>query len=335
MPRDWPGLSVIVPAYLEGAVIAAKLDDVTRNGYPGALELIVVAEDPETATAAREAGARVLETTERLGKSGAINSGMAAATEEVVVITDADTELAPGALTALARWFGDSGVGAVAGEKRVRGEGQALYWRYESWLKERESRSGTTVALVGELIALRRSLFTPLPADVVVDDLWIGLDVLERGRRIPYEPSAVAVEAPSGSLGSEWERRTRTTAGLLDALWRRRRMLAPGTGPAATQLWGHKLLRLLFGPLAHLALLAQAVRAGRSAPLAAGFIGVHVLASAALFRGQRGASLTTVERAGAQFLFLQATAVGGIVRYLRGGRPAIWPKVDRSTGAGN
>ena len=48
-----PGLSVVVPAYREREVIAAKVEDVRRNGYPGELEVLVVTEDPPTAEAAR------------------------------------------------------------------------------------------------------------------------------------------------------------------------------------------------------------------------------------------------------------------------------------------
>jgi cellulose synthase/poly-beta-1,6-N-acetylglucosamine synthase-like glycosyltransferase len=51
-PSEWPGLSVVIAAYKEAAVIGAKIDDVRGNGYPGELEIIVVADDPSTAEAA-------------------------------------------------------------------------------------------------------------------------------------------------------------------------------------------------------------------------------------------------------------------------------------------
>ena len=51
----------MVPAYREAGVIAAKIDDLRANGYPGSLEILVVADgDPETAAAAERAGARAL-----------------------------------------------------------------------------------------------------------------------------------------------------------------------------------------------------------------------------------------------------------------------------------
>ncbi len=60
-PQEAPDLTVLVPAYREAGVIAAKIEDIRANGYPGELEILVVADgDPETAAAAdasRRAGA--------------------------------------------------------------------------------------------------------------------------------------------------------------------------------------------------------------------------------------------------------------------------------------
>ncbi|MGH2994505.1 MAG: glycosyltransferase [Solirubrobacterales bacterium] len=320
-----PALSVIVPAYHEREVIASKVEDVRRNGYPGALEVIVVTEDPETAEAARGTGARVLQAQERLGKAEAVNRGIAASTRPIVVITDADTRFEPGSLEALARWFGDPDVSAVAGEKRVEGSTEQAYWRFESWVKRRESLRGTTIGVVGELAAVRRSSFRRLPPDVIVDDLWMGLDVIEQGGAVCYEPQATAVERHDPGLWAGWERRTRTVAGLLDLLWRRRGLLVPWRSPVAVELWGHKLARAVFGPVAHALLIAQALACVTRSRLAVAFVVGHLAGLAASARPRS----TFPERLAAQLVFLQATGLGGIVRYLRGDRPATWPKEER------
>lgn len=328
-PAEWPGITIVVPAYREAGIIDAKLDDLAAADYPGERQVIVVADDPETAEAARRDGVELIQPAERQGKAAALNAGFAAARHPIVVMTDANAMLAPGTLRALARWFSDPAVGAVAGAKRIHGEHEGAYWRYESWLKQRETLNGTTIGLVGELGAIRRDAFRPLPHDLAVDDLWLALDLIEQGLRIVYEPEAVALEDASETWQEDWERRTRVVSGALDVLWRRRSLLDPSRSPVAIELWGHRLVRQSAGPLAHALLLGLALRRCTRSPVAAAFVLGHVVAGQALLRTMRGATPSAVERIAAQVLFLQLVAFGGMARYLRRDRPALWPKRAR------
>jgi biofilm PGA synthesis N-glycosyltransferase PgaC len=329
-PADWPSVTVIVPAYRESAVIADKVADAEANGYPGALETLVVADDADTARAARTAGARVLAPGRRIGKAAAINAGVAAARGAIVVLSDANARLAPGSLAAMARWFALPDVTGVAGEKKVLGAGESLYWRFESALKRAEARHGTTIGLVGELAAVRRERFRPLPAELAVDDLWLALDLIEDGGRVVYEPAAVAFEDPSETLREVWERRTRVVSGVIDVCVRRRALLAPWRGLVAAELWGHRLLRSTAAPLAHMLLLARAAGRARTSRVARAVVGAHALMAAAIWRQRAGRPLTAAERPLAEVGFLQLVALGGLWRYVRGDRPALWPKADRS-----
>jgi poly-beta-1,6-N-acetyl-D-glucosamine synthase len=344
-PGASPDLTVVVPAYREAAVIADKIDDLRANGYPGSLEILVVADgDPETAEAAERAGARALTGPERLGKSQALNRGFAEATTPVVVISDANNRLAPGALVALVEHFADSEVGAVAGEKlEDDGGGESLYWRFESWLKEREDRLGTTIGLVGELSAIRAEAWRPIPRDVATDDFWAALDIIEQGYRIAYEPRARALDPPAASLAVSWERRIRSVSGALHIMVRRRRQLRPSAGLVAAELWGHRLSRYTVGPLAHLTLLVMAVTKVRSSALARAFLLANLAASAGLVASVRAGDPTEdapegVTRRGlvagasagaGQVMFLQGVALGGMVRYARGDRSTMWSTVER------
>lgn len=326
---SWPRVTVVVPAYREGAVIADKVADVEANGYEGPLDVVVVADDDETAEVARATGADVLVPGRRMGKAAAINLGCERARGDVIVLTDANAMFERGSLARLVRWFEDPSVAGVAGEKRVRGGGESLYWRFESALKRAESRQGTTIGFVGEIGAVRRTRFRRLPAQLAADDLWLALDLIEYGGRIVYEPGAIALEDESPTWHELWERRTRVVSGVLDVIWRRRNLLRPGHGPVASQLWGHRLVRSSAGPAAHVALLASAVSASGGSWSARAFLAGHAAAGVALARRVRGARLTAGERLLAEIAFLQAVALGGIWRYCRGDRPALWPKADR------
>lgn len=328
-PTEWPAVAAVVPAYLERHVVQRKIEDLRANGYPAALRVVVVAEDAETADAARRTGAEVIAPAGRLGKAEALNRGIAACQEEVIVITDANTLLSPGALAALVRWFDDPAVGAVAGEKRVSAAEQGFYWHLEAWLKRRESLLGSTIGMVGELAAFRRSLYRPMPADISADDLWIALEVLEQGSAVRCEPTAVAVEEPTSSLREEWARRTRTVCAVTDVVARHRHMLAPGNASGvAAQLWGHRLGRYL-GAVAHAGLLAISVAWIRRGPVPALFAGAHAYAGWALVRRQRGGHQSAVPRLASQVAFMQLAGIGGVVRYVAGDRPALWQKEER------
>jgi cellulose synthase/poly-beta-1,6-N-acetylglucosamine synthase-like glycosyltransferase len=256
---------------------------------------------------------------------------VAATTCSIIVFVDANTRLSPGCLRAMVRHFNDPSVGAVAGEKRVADpmRAQNAYWRFESWLKQAESATGSTIGLVGELSAVRRSCFRPVPVDVAVDDLWIALDVVASGHRIVYEPDAYALEDASSDLRIEWERRTRIVAGALDVLWRRRRMLVPGASPVTGQVWGHRLIRISAGPLAHLALVVMSLLRMRDSRLAQLFIVGHLWAATALRATASGRELPAAAALPGQLLFLQLVGLGGVFRYVRGDRPAVWHKPDR------
>lgn len=329
-PTSWPDLAVVVPAFREQQVIAAKVENLLENGYPGRLEVIVVADDEETAEVARATAARVIAPSQRLGKAAALNLGVRSVEAEIVAITDANALIGRGSLEKLVRWFDDPTISAVAAEKRIDTTGgESTYWMFESWLKRRESRTGTTIGLIGELAAFRREEYVELPEDIAVDDLWLALDVIERGGRIAYEPEVCASEAESASTADEWERRTRIVSGANDVLWRRRRLLVPGKSPIAAQLWGHRLFRQSLGPLAHAGLVLIALRSVRKSHLARGFLALHVYAVSSFIRQQRGQSSGRLGRLSAQVLFLQAVGIGGLVRWARGDRPARWPKPER------
>jgi len=369
-PEHWPAVTVLVAAYGEAECIGPKVHDVLANGYPGQLDVMVVADaDIETAVRAEQAGATVITADDRLGKAQAINLGFSKVTTPVVVVTDANNVLFPGAIAALVRHLEDPHVGAVAGEKIEAGAGEDLYWRFESWLKQREWRLGTTIGLVGELAAIRTDAWRPIPTDIAIDDLWTALDLSERGYAIAYEPGAKAFEPPEHTMRQQWERRTRNVAGALHVFHRRRAQLGPAGGLVAAEIWGHRLARYTVSPLAHVALLWVAARRARSSRLAKLFLLGHGIGLWSM--ANRAASETASERASSttpvnaldgtvsgsapgattstdgglsasgavlarrianaldQGVFLQAVALGGIVRYLRGDRPTRWTTVRR------
>lgn len=271
-----PAISLIIAAYNEAEVIVAKMENSLAINYPPHLLQIIIVTDGSTDTTPTLVGRYanhpviLLHTQERRGKSAAINRAMQVATGEIVVFSDANAFYEPGALLKLARHFQNGRIGGVSGQKTVRqsqtavSQSSGLYWKYESAIKKWESEVGSTVAVVGEMLALRRSLFAPIPPTVINDDAYLATQVLRQGFSVLYEPEAVCWETASSSTADELIRRRRISAGRYQLLFRPDWW--PWRSPLALfQLLSHKFLRLLL-PFFMLAALVTNVTAVRRRP---------------------------------------------------------------------
>lgn len=256
-----PGLSIIVPAHNEAAVIGAKLENLLGQDYPAdRLEIIVASDGSDdetenivTCISQRDPRVRLLDLPRR-GKANALNAAAAIAREEVLIFSDANALLDPDALRYLARYFADAGVGGVAGGLRyVRGNdtggaglGEMLYWRYDQWLKQMETKVGNAISADGALYAIRRDLYVPIADPSATDDFAISSRVVVQGYRLIYEPRAMVSESTAGSSGREFLRKVRIVNRGLRSLFGLGGFLFPWRGGFyAVQLVSHKLLRRL------------------------------------------------------------------------------------------
>jgi cellulose synthase/poly-beta-1,6-N-acetylglucosamine synthase-like glycosyltransferase len=233
-PDFMPSVTLVVAAYNEYDCISQKLQNSLALHYPAErLHLLFVTEgstDGTTEFLQGQASAQiqVIGGNIRRGKVEAINHAMSYVTTPIVVFTDANTLLNHDAIKRLVRHFQDEKVGAVAGEKRVQqpfessvtGAGEGLYWKYESALKQLDTKLYSVVGAAGELFAVRRSLYQPVEADTLLDDFVISLRIAEAGYRVVYEPAAYAIEGPSFSIKEEQKRKVRIAAGGFQAMMR-------------------------------------------------------------------------------------------------------------------
>jgi len=253
---DYPLVSLVVSAYNEANVIEEKIKNCLSLDYPeNLLEVIIVADGSNDDTEEivkryEDLGITLLHEPERRGKSAAVNRGFAYAKGEIVVFSDANAFYYPDAIKKLARNFGDPNVGGVSGNKTVVAsdaavtKSEGIYWRYESAIKRMESSIGSTVGVVGEMIAVRRELFVPIPPHFINDDACIMLSIVKAGYRVIYASDAICWESSAQSMKEEVLRRKRINAGRFQFLFR------PGLWPwnqpmVLFQFISHKLLRLL------------------------------------------------------------------------------------------
>jgi len=208
-----PSVSLIVAAYREEAVIAAKVANALALDYPG-LEVIVAVDGGGDATGerAREAGAHRVLLLERGGKIRAQDAAVRVANGEIVAFSDANALWEPDALRALVAPFADPQVGYVCGQVTFTNEAgtnqEGLYWRYELWLREQESALASITGGNGAIYAVRKEAYVEVDP-IMGHDLSFPFRMVKNGWRAVYEPRARATEKMVPSIEGEWARKRR------------------------------------------------------------------------------------------------------------------------------
>lgn len=266
--RAWeepPRVSLIVAAYDEEEVIAAKVANALALDYPRErLELIVASDGSADATVerARAAGADLVLELPRGGKAAAQNAAAARACGEILAFSDANSLWAPDALRHLVEPFADPAVGYACGQVRFLDSGggnlEGAYWRYEMAVREMESALAGITAGNGAIYAVRRDAYVPLPASGS-HDLSLPFRLAKRGLRSLYVPWARAEEKMVPTLEGELARKRRMMVGLWDIVVGEGMLRPRGYPPLyAFEIASHRLLRYLT-PFLHVVALAANV----------------------------------------------------------------------------
>lgn len=251
-----PSVTMLVPAYNEADVIGQKLENSVSLSYPkDKLQLLFIDDGsddgtPEIIQSFAERGVTLLKQPTRGGKMGAVNMGFEHADGEIVVLSDASPMYEKDSLQKLVRGFADPSVGVIVGTLAIwdTDKGVAkqagMYWKYEAALRKWESKTGSTVAVHGNMFAIRRHLHKPLTKGTINDEFSLAMEANRQGFRVIYEPEAISYDEASGSMTDEYNRRVRINAGRYQALFNAGYLRAPSL-QMAFRLFSHKLLRPL------------------------------------------------------------------------------------------
>jgi len=178
-PAEAPRLTVIIPAYNEGAMVEKTIDSVAAALYPrDRLEVIVVDDGSRDdtweyigrATQRHPALVTPIRFSQNQGKRAALAEGFRRAQGEIVVTVDSDSVIDRGALLALAGPFRHPKVGAVAGKVDVYNRRQGLiprmlqvrYILAFDFLRAAQSTYRTVYCCPGALTAYRFEAVRPV-----------------------------------------------------------------------------------------------------------------------------------------------------------------------------
>jgi cellulose synthase/poly-beta-1,6-N-acetylglucosamine synthase-like glycosyltransferase len=256
-PAPLPRVTAIVATRADAAAVRERVRDLLQSDYPDALLDVIVAYDarstdmiPEWSDAGRER-VLIVRGDEPGGKASALNAGVRAARGDVLVFADSGQRFGGDAIALMTQAVMRPGIGAVSGRLELAQGARApalplrLYWALERWLRSREARVHSAVGVTGAIYAMRRSLWTPLPAGLILDDLYVPMRLVLAGHRVKFVDGARAYETRDTTDGNEYRRKVRTLTGVLQLCAWLPETIVPLRNPIWAQFVAHKLLRLL------------------------------------------------------------------------------------------
>jgi lipopolysaccharide/colanic/teichoic acid biosynthesis glycosyltransferase/cellulose synthase/poly-beta-1,6-N-acetylglucosamine synthase-like glycosyltransferase len=323
-------VSVIVPAYNEQEHISAKVAElIEQRGSEARAEILVVSDGStdDTVIVARAAAkqskdVRVVEFLENYGKWSVLEHAVSLATGDILVFTDASARLSPGALDAMVNAFEDPEVGVVTSTYGVLEDGpEAAYWDRKRALIEDEARRDLLLGAHGACWAIRREALDFGDAPMIHDDFVLALRARIEGWRVAVAPDAVAMDAPTEDLATNFRRWVRVAQGNLQMLsGYRQHVKNPELFDVTATLALTKLFKTL-GPIWIMTALFASLGVAVSYPVLALVVGAAVLAiSSAMLAAGKGEALL--------FGLVAQVATGiGVARSVMG-LPARWGTSD-------
>jgi len=183
------------------------------------------------------------------GKAATLNAAVREAHGDVLLFTDVHQRFERNAIAQLASVFSDDRVGAASGRLELSAGAQrslaGRYWSWERRLRRSEAEVHSCVGATGAIWALRRTLWAPLPEQLILDDVYTPMRVVLGGHRVTFVDGARAVDLRSPTRGHEYRRKVRTLTGVVQLCAWLPEVLQPRRNPIWLQFVFHKLLRLL------------------------------------------------------------------------------------------
>lgn len=234
-----PTVSIILAAYNEEDCLAAKLDNCLALEYPADKLQILVGSDGsddrtcEIAAEYRSRGVELHDYQQRRGKMATVNRLVEQASGEICVFSDISELFDSDAVLKLVRHFADSSIGAVTGnhlydaEKTGMGMGTRFYWKFQRFCQSIESRLLTICMCDGTIYAVRNSWYPPPPDNTINDDVAVPLGIIRGGKRVIFEPQAVARGKVLSQTRRFFRQKIRSQSGKYQNFFQFPRMLFP------------------------------------------------------------------------------------------------------------
>lgn len=350
--KDLPHVTFVVAAYNEEDYIEEKIKNNLAFDYPkDKIHFLFVTDGSNDRTPKlienfdypEDVSWKLYHRPERAGKIAAVERIMEFIKSPITIYTDANTDVNPRAIRNIVRHYNDPTIGAVAGEKRIamsdkdaaNSAGEGFYWKYESTLKRWDAQLYSVVGAAGELFSIRTNLYTPVPADTIIEDFFLTLTISRKGYRVMYEPDAYAVETSSASIQEELKRKIRIAAGGLQAVYRLSPLLNIFKyGLLTFQYVSHRVLRWTLTPVAlPILFIVNLLLALKGSPFFLIMLGLQIVFYFAAFFGYLLEKQKIKFKAffiPYYFCIMNYAVYRGFLRIVGGKQSVMWEKAKRA-----
>lgn len=325
-----PFVSVVFSAHNEEACIGKKIINLLSSNYPKEKLEILVGSDGSTdrtdeiLSGMADERVKIFKFAERRGKINVLNELVPKARGEIVVFCDTRQMFDQDAIANLSADFKDQNIGCVSGELIFTlgaddtkvSRGVDVYWQYEKFIRVCESAVHSMVGATGAIYAVRKELYSPPPANTILDDVYIPLAIARQGYRCIVDGAARAYDRPSRLPEEEYRRKVRTLAGNYQIFVMFKGLFIPLKNDIAMPLFSHKFLRVA-APLLMIAAFVSNIFIARDAALYTASMILQVL-----FYGMAAIGLSV------PYMFCQMNfaALAGLYRFMFNKQKIAWEK---------
>lgn len=218
---DITGISVIIPCYNEEENIERKIKEILALCATIRIinfELILISDGSTDATNeilqkhASIIDIKIFILNERVGKASALNFGVLQSQYDMLIFSDVRQIIKRDCFKVLLSHFSDPDVGAVT--SRLEHADSSQIRNIINHLKFLENKFGSTIGVYGALYAIKKANYIPIPANTILDDLLISLNVINQGKLVKIEAKALVFDIAFEKFYNK-KRTLRLISGLL------------------------------------------------------------------------------------------------------------------------
>lgn len=338
-----PAVTFLITAYNEEKKIRKKLENTLGLDYPTDKLEIIVASDGSTdrtdeiVKEFEDKGVVLHRVEGRVGKTETQNQTVRIARGDIIIFSDATTEYKKDAVRKIVRNYSDPSVGAVSGRYEYVnptgapvGQGTILFWKYENFVKSRQTRIKTITGCCGCIYSVRKDLYAPLPGDII-SDLVEPLKILEKGYRVAFEQDAIAYEKTEEGVSDEFSMRVRVITRAMNGLAYVKSLLNPLKYPFVSfQLNSHKVFRWLIPFFLIIILLCNPLLLNKGFYIATFLLQILFYASAltawVMERFDRRIKLLSIPLF---FCLINLASLRAAINFIKGRKMITWETVRR------